>query len=199
MRTIFVSAATLAVILPSFAAPTPNVPISKFAGQVKTNSYIIKLKDGVSKDAHISQLIAALTAEGKVQYKYGDVFQGYSASLQGKDLDFIRQSSDVEYIAEDGISSIDYDQGDETAAFVAPETPVAKVLEKGTNGAGVDVYGLDSGIYTAHSCLGGRARWGSTFGGYANWDGHGHGTHTAGTAVGTTYGVATQANIIAVK
>ncbi|CCO31859.1 Subtilisin-like protease 6 [Rhizoctonia solani AG-1 IB] len=55
------------------------------------------------------------------------------------------------------------------------------------------------GIYTAHSSFGGRARWGATFGGYANQDGNGHGTHTAGTAVGASYGVATSANIIAVK
>ncbi|KAJ1307126.1 hypothetical protein OPQ81_001244 [Rhizoctonia solani] len=201
MRAVFISAAVLAAILPAFAAPTTNVPISKFAGPVKTNSYIIKLKDGVSKDAHVNKLIAAFTAGGKVQYKYGEVFHGYAASLQGKDLDFIRQSSDVEYILEDGIMTIDYEQGDEAAAFVAREAPAAQVegLEKRANGAGVDVYGIDTGIYTAHSSFGGRARWGATFGGYANQDGNGHGTHTAGTAVGASYGVATSANIIAVK
>ncbi|CCO37844.1 hypothetical protein BN14_12004 [Rhizoctonia solani AG-1 IB] len=52
---------------------------------------------------------------------------------------------------------------------------------------------------TALTLFGGRARWGATFGGYANQDGNGHGTHTAGTAVGASYGVATSANIIAVK
>ncbi|KAG8685417.1 subtilisin-like serine protease, partial [Ceratobasidium sp. 423] len=164
MRATFISAALLAAILPAFAAPT-TVPISKLAGPVKANSYIIKLKDGVSKDAHVDKLTAALTAGGKVQYKYGEVFHGYAASLQGKDLDFIRQSSDVEYIFEDGIMSIDYEQGDETAAFVAREAPAVEGLEKRANGAGVDVYGIDTGIYTAHSSFGGRARWGATFGG----------------------------------
>ncbi|PBK68418.1 hypothetical protein ARMSODRAFT_1019560 [Armillaria solidipes] len=33
--------------------------------------------------------------------------------------------------------------------------------------------------YTAHSIFGGRASWGATFGGYANADGNGHGTHVA--------------------
>ncbi|KAJ1307135.1 hypothetical protein OPQ81_001253 [Rhizoctonia solani] len=201
MCTFFISAAVLAVILPVFAAPNTNAPISKFAGLVNNNSYIIKLKDGVSKDAHVNKLIAAFTAGGKVQYKYGEVFHGYAASLQGKDLDFIRQSSDVEYILEDGIMTIDYEQGDEAAAFVAREAPAAQVegLEKRANGAGVDVYGIDTGIYTAHSSFGGRARWGATFGGYANQDGNGHRTDTSGTAVGASYGVATSANIIAVK
>ncbi|KAG8770339.1 subtilisin-like serine protease [Ceratobasidium sp. 428] len=198
MRAVFISAAALAAILPAFGAPTGNVPISKYAGPVKTNSYIIKLKDGVSQDSHIAKLVAAFTAGGKIEHKYTDVFHGYAASLKGKDLDFIRQSKDIEYIVEDGIMTIDYEQGDETAALAA-RSEATEVFDKRANGAGVDVYGIDTGIYTAHSSFGGRARWGATFGGYANQDGNGHGTHTAGTAVGASYGVATSANIIAVK
>jgi hypothetical protein len=37
----FISAAALAVILPALGAPTANVPITKFPGQVKANSYIM--------------------------------------------------------------------------------------------------------------------------------------------------------------
>ncbi|KAG6848130.1 hypothetical protein H0H93_003112 [Arthromyces matolae] len=66
-----------------------------------------------------------------------------------------------------------------------------------TAGSGVDIYVV--GIYTNHIEFGGRARWGATFGGYASADGHGHGTHCAGTAVGRTVGVARAANVIAVK
>ncbi|QRV89207.1 cuticle-degrading protease [Ceratobasidium sp. AG-Ba] len=198
MRAVFITAATLAAIIPAFAVPT-NVPISKHAGPVKADSYIIKLKDGVSKDSHIAKLIAAVTAGGKVEHSYDDVFHGYAASLKGKDLDFIRQSKDVEYIVEDGIMTIEYEQGDEAAALSERSEPSVESFDKRANGSGVDVYGIDTGIYTAHSCFGGRARWGKTFGGYANQDGNGHGTHTAGTAVGTTYGIATSANIIAVK
>jgi len=199
MRAAFFSAAALAVILPALGAPA-NIPISKHAGPVKANSYIIKLKDGVSKDAHINALIASATAGGVIEHKYGFVFQGYAANLKGKDLDYIRQSKDVEYILEDGIMTIDYEAGDESAALLEREAaPAVASFDKRANGAGVDVYGIDTGIYTAHSSFGGRARWGATFGGYANQDGNGHGTHTAGTAVGASYGVATSANIIAVK
>jgi len=73
------------------------------------------------------------------------------------------------------------------------------IEERATGGAGVVIYGIDTGIYTAHTCFGGRASWGATFGGYASKDGNGHGTHTAGTAVGHTFGIATSARIIAVK
>ncbi|CAE6526155.1 unnamed protein product [Rhizoctonia solani] len=236
MRAVFVTTAALAAVLSAFAAPTSNVPVSKYAGPVKTNSYIIKLKDGVSKDAHVNKLIAAFTAGGKVQYKYGQVFNGYAANLQGKDLDFVRQSSEVEYILEDGIMTIDYEQGDETTAFVAREAPAVEGLEKRANGAGVDVYGIDTvsnrqlvliciniddGIGYLHRSL--ELRWTCPLGCYFRWrtmptrtatatepvsiyfpqksnlDLHLHYPDTAGTAAGASYGVATSANIIAVK
>ncbi|QRV74428.1 cuticle-degrading protease [Ceratobasidium sp. AG-Ba] len=190
----FVSVAALAALIPALAAPTGNVPITKFPGQVKANSYIIKLKDGVNKDSHLNSIISNFVAGSSLQYKYGDVFHGYAVTLKGKDLDFIRQSKDIEFIEEDGIVSIDYFPGDESAA--APAAPLAA---RATGGSGVDIYGIDTGIYTAHSQFGGRAKWGATYGGYANQDGNGHGTHTAGTAVGSTYGQAPSANIIAVK
>ncbi|KAG8721034.1 subtilisin-like serine protease [Ceratobasidium sp. 395] len=194
----FISLAALSVLIPAFAAPT-SVPISKHAGPVKANSYLIKLKDGVSKDAHLISIIAKFVAGSSLEYKYGDAFHGYAVTLKGKDLDFVRQSKDVEFIEEDGIVTIDYEQGDASAVIERSEAPVVEKLDKRANGSGVVVYGIDTGIYTAHSTFGGRASWGATFGGYANADGNGHGTHTAGTAVGATYGVATSAKIVAIK
>ncbi|KAG9124717.1 subtilisin-like serine protease, partial [Ceratobasidium sp. 392] len=98
----FISIAALSVLLRALAAPT-NVPISKHAGPVKANSYLIKLKDGVSKDAHLNAIIAKFVAGSSLEYKYGDVFHGYAVTLKGKDLDFVRQSKDIEFIEEDGI------------------------------------------------------------------------------------------------
>ncbi|QRV89194.1 cuticle-degrading protease [Ceratobasidium sp. AG-Ba] len=190
----FISIAALAALIPALAAPTGNVPITKFPGQVKANSYIIKLKDGVNKDSHLNSIISSFVAGSSLQYKYGDVFHGYAVTLRGKDLDFIRQSKDIEFIEEDGVVSIEYFPGDESAV-----PPAAPLVGRATGGEGVDIYGIDTGIYTAHSQFGGRAKWGATYGGYANQDGNGHGTHTAGTAVGSTYGQASSANIIAVK
>lgn len=67
-------------------------------------------------------------------------------------------------------------------------------------GAGVKIYVIDTGILTSHSEFGGRASQGKDFTGENDGvDSHGHGTHVASTAVGTTYGVAPGANVIAVK
>jgi cerevisin len=72
-------------------------------------------------------------------------------------------------------------------------------------GEGVDIYIIDTGINVDHDEFKNkdgtsRARWGKTIpANDVNADGHGHGTHVAGTTAGKTYGIAKKANVIAVK
>ncbi|KDQ13718.1 hypothetical protein BOTBODRAFT_45130 [Botryobasidium botryosum FD-172 SS1] len=208
---LFIGVSLLACASHVFAAPA-LVPIQKVAGPVKTGSYIIyipracrkrvysrssKLKPGADKRGHLSKLAQILgTADSHVAYDYDNVFHGYAGEIKGAALAFIQASKDVEYIYPDGIASINYESGAETREV--PGTP-SDVHTLATDGEGVDIYSVDTGVYTAHNSFGGRARWGATFGGYANADGNGHGTHTAATAAGVTYGVAPSANVIAVK
>ena len=68
MRFTFASVAA-ALVVPALTAPTA-LPIIKLAGPTRSDSYIVKLKDGVSKDLHIAGLIAAIgIQESKVVYK----------------------------------------------------------------------------------------------------------------------------------
>ena len=67
------------------------------------------------------------------------------------------------------------------------------------DGTGVHFFGLDTGIDTTHPEFAGRVGVGfSVFGGQPT-DGHGHGTHTAATAAGKTFGVAPGMTVHAVK
>ncbi|KAB8356323.1 hypothetical protein FH972_023907 [Carpinus fangiana] len=65
-------------------------------------------------------------------------------------------------------------------------------------GAGVDVYVVDTGIYTEHAIFNGRARMGFSFEQDAS-DRDGHGTHVSGTIAGAIFGVSSSANLIGVK
>lgn len=66
-------------------------------------------------------------------------------------------------------------------------------------GQGITIYGVDTGIDITHPDFEGRAVWGSNQIDNVDRDENGHGTHTAGTFAGTTFGVAKRANIVAVK
>jgi subtilisin family serine protease len=67
------------------------------------------------------------------------------------------------------------------------------------SGAGTTVYIIDTGIMETHVDFGGRASWGIAYADGRFADENGHGTHCAGTAVGSSYGVAKAANVVAVK
>ncbi|CAE6493651.1 unnamed protein product [Rhizoctonia solani] len=205
-----------AVILGAAAAPSGNkIPILKHAGKVKENSYIIQLKPETSKSTHLARLSDSKLV---LTYTYEQAFHGYAARLDSDSLESIRQSKDVEAIFEDGVMETDIapskgsSQSSSTTFDVSPEN-IRRV-----DGTSVDIYDIGTGIYTAHTSFGGRAHWGATFGGvstpiassvgvhalifkpqYSNTDGNGYDTCLAGIAVGATYGVATQANIYAVR
>ncbi len=68
-------------------------------------------------------------------------------------------------------------------------------------GAGVTAYVIDTGVLTGHSEFGGRASVGTdTVGdGRLGQDCNGHGTHVAGTIGSSTYGVAKQVSVVAVR
>jgi subtilisin family serine protease len=77
--------------------------------------------------------------------------------------------------------------------------PVNNVYSYTTTGAGVDAYVVDSGILSTHAQFTGRIRMGyDGYGGTGN-DCNGHGTHVAGIIAGSTYGVAPQASLVAVR
>jgi subtilisin family serine protease len=67
------------------------------------------------------------------------------------------------------------------------------------NVRGGDVYIMDTGIHLTHNDFGGRATHVFDAVNEGPGDGNGHGTHCAGTAAGTQYGIAKQSQIFDVK
>ncbi|QRV90481.1 cuticle-degrading protease [Ceratobasidium sp. AG-Ba] len=189
------------IALIDFASALPSsslIPIGKHAGSAIKGSYIIKLEQGTSKSTHLSHLLSG-TSGSSIAYRYDQVFDGYAARLSSKDLDYIQRSSDVEAIFEDVIVTIDTENRNTPAVRSRTTTYGESSLSKRVNGSSVDIYEIGTGIYLQHSQFGGRAVWGATFGGYQSADGNGASTFSASIAAGSTYGIAKQAKLIAVK
>jgi PKD repeat protein len=66
-------------------------------------------------------------------------------------------------------------------------------------GAGVSAYIMDTGLRYSHNDFAGRAVPGYDYWGVGGEDCHGHGTHVAGTAGGTTHGVAKHVRLVNVR
>ncbi|KAJ3488940.1 hypothetical protein NLI96_g2489 [Meripilus lineatus] len=217
MRLFTLVTATFALLAsPILGAPTTAlVGIEKYEGQVKEGSYVVKLKNNVSKSSHLKWLGKQLGSDRVTHTEWQkNLLNGFAGTFSAKTLELLRASPDVESIAEDGIYSINTIVTQTNAPWgLARLSQNARLSSQTPNtlnfnytyddsaGQGVDIYIIDTGVFIGHSEFGSpsRARWGATFGGYANADGNGHGTHVAGTAAGINYGVAKKANIIAVK
>ncbi|CAE6443819.1 unnamed protein product [Rhizoctonia solani] len=154
--------------------------------------------------------------------------KGYSAVLPPStlemlndcgDVDMIVQNTKVIHCADDPLIQVIATQADAPWGLqrISQKDPLPRgsaadslsyqyrQIPPGLQSTPVDVYVLDSGVKTDHTEFlpVGRATWGWTFPGFPQeevpTDHFGHGTHVAGTIAGTKFGVAKEANIIAVK
>lgn len=80
-----------------------------------------------------------------------------------------------------------------------PSYATATYSYSSSDGRGVRVYVLDTSVRLSHNDFDGRGEFGYNAVGGSNDDNNGHGTHCAGTVLGTLYGVAKGATVVAVK
>jgi len=150
----------------------------------------------------------------KYTYNIGDTFKGFAATLDKRTFDQLLEDPHIKEIYPDGIVYAMSNSCD-TVQQNVPSWGIARVSHKGNipqgglpeeyfydeeySGRGVDVYVLDTVVYIQHNDFGGRASYGANFVGEPDTDQNSHGTHIAGTAGGTTFGVAKSVSIISVK
>jgi subtilisin family serine protease len=142
------------------------------------------------------------------EYHIGS-FRGYGAKMDDKLRDIVRSMKNVNYIeCSQYYHTMQAPCTLETGAtWGIVRTTMVNLPQsedysyKIDAGNGVDVYIIDTGIYTQHPDFGGRAIWGADFvdSPSPETDLNGHGTHVAGTVMSNTWGLAKRATSIAVR
>lgn len=170
--------------------------------------YIVTLRDTALAPTAVSTRARELTARfgGRTRHVYGSALTGFSTEMsaqQARRLAADPSVASVEQVQRIGVLDTQTNPpnwGDDridqrslplNQSFTYPANP----------GQGVTVYVLDTGINASHTEFTGRVRQGVDIvdNDSTPQDCHGHGTHVAGTAVGTTYGIAKKASVVSVR
>ena len=98
----FLALATL--LLPVFAAPSPLVTVSSVEGAVP-GRYIVTLKDGASRAAHVSSIQATIASTGSEITHEFNIINGYAGEFSTDALNELRADPDVASIEQEGTCS----------------------------------------------------------------------------------------------
>ncbi|MCC7132245.1 MAG: S8 family peptidase [Gemmatimonadales bacterium] len=182
---------------------TPASSLTDAAPQAR-RSYIVVYQDNT---VNASALSGSLMRQHgfATRFGYTSAIQGFAADLTDSQVEALRRDPRVRLVEADAPVRADATQSPAPSwgldRIDQANLPLDNSYTYVPTGAGVRFYGIDTGILYSHADFGGRASAGfdavTAGGGAVDCDGHG--THTASTAAGTTYGVAKGMTIIGVR